>query len=105
MDNGIALMWVGIGVLFAAMALPLKLRKVKMNSFYGYRTALSYRSDKDWYALNEYAGRLMLFYSIPIIVLGIFLLFVSSEFVNAHRLVLSYGPNRGHAGSAFALYV
>lgn len=42
--------------LFFALALPLALRLVPINYFYGYRTAKSTSDEKAWYAMNAAFG-------------------------------------------------
>jgi uncharacterized membrane protein len=43
--------------LFALVALPLALRKVPRNRWYGYRTRATLGSDFVWYEANAYFGR------------------------------------------------
>jgi uncharacterized membrane protein len=49
----------GVGLLIVAVAIPLILRKVPMNPWYGVRFASSYKSDWLWYEINEYGGKLL----------------------------------------------
>ena len=46
--------------LFAALALPLALRKVPRNAFYGYRTRATLSGDDLWYDVNACVGRWLL---------------------------------------------
>lgn len=48
------------GAGLAVFALPLMLRLVPINSFYGARFEQSFRSKDAWYAINAFAGRLLL---------------------------------------------
>lgn len=43
--------------LFALIALPLALGKVRRNPVYGYRTPATLSSDEVWYAANAHFGR------------------------------------------------
>lgn len=70
---------IGCAVLYIALAIPLLRRRVKMNYFYGVRFKNSFVSDEAWYDINEYGARLMIYWSIPIIIAGIALLFVDLE--------------------------
>ncbi len=58
-----------VAVMFIALAIPLVKRKVKPNSWYGWRTPGAYKSEEIWYDINAYSGR-------DLIVTGI-VLFVS----------------------------
>lgn len=55
---------------------PLVKRKVKMNYFLGIRLKESLESEKNWYTINEYGGRQMMVWSVPIITAGIACLFL-----------------------------
>jgi uncharacterized membrane protein len=44
-------------VLFALVALPLAMRRVSRNRWYGYRTRATLGSDFVWYEANAYFGR------------------------------------------------
>lgn len=48
------------GAGLAVFALPLMLRLVPINPFYGARFEQSFRSKDAWYAINAFAGRLLL---------------------------------------------
>lgn len=55
-----SLLFIGTGLLYIALAVPLVRRKVKPNHFYGFRTEQAFSSDDVWYAINEYSARQML---------------------------------------------
>jgi hypothetical protein len=67
---------IGCAIVFIAVSIPLVRRKIPMNHWYGIRIAKSFRSDADWYAINEYGGRQMIYWSIPLIPLGLVYLLV-----------------------------
>ncbi len=52
---------VGAGLLFVSMGVPLFLRKVPRNSFYGFRLSYTMKDDEIWFAVNEALGRQQLF--------------------------------------------
>ena len=64
------------GVLIIGISIPLVMRKIKMNRFYGMRIRKAFESDEIWYELNAYAGKLGIVWSIPIIVAGIICFFI-----------------------------
>lgn len=49
----------GMGALFSALSLPLILRKVPMNTAYGFRLRKAFVSPSNWYALNAFGGKFM----------------------------------------------
>jgi len=59
------------GVLIFLLSLPLVYRKVPMNHFYGVRIRASFESDRRWYDINAYGGRLMAIGSLPIMAAGV----------------------------------
>ena len=60
-------------VLFALVALPLALRKIPRNRFYGYRTRATLSDDFVWYEANAYFGRSFLVASLVTCVGAVFL--------------------------------
>ncbi|MGO8670516.1 MAG: SdpI family protein [Capsulimonadaceae bacterium] len=47
---------VGTGLLAAVLGVPLALRRVKRNPFFGVRRQKTLSSDRIWYKANAYAG-------------------------------------------------
>lgn len=64
------------GVLLFLVSLPLACRKVPMNRYYGVRTPLAYKSEKNWYDINAYSGRQLAIWSLVIVAVGVAGLFV-----------------------------
>ncbi len=60
-----------VGLLLAALSLPLWLRLVPMNSFYGVRLPSTFTSDKRWYEVNAVFGKHLFCWSLTIIAAGI----------------------------------
>jgi uncharacterized membrane protein len=50
----------GLPTILAILALPLRLGKVRPNSFYGFRTPKTMSSPEIWYQANRFAGQWML---------------------------------------------
>jgi len=67
----VALSNIAIALLIIGLSIPLIYRKVSMNPLYGVRFSASFRSTENWYSINEYGGRALLFASIPIGLYGI----------------------------------
>lgn len=64
--------WVhmGLGAALVALSVPLVLRRVPMNRWYGVRVRKAFVSDSNWYELNAYGGRLLLGSGALLIVFG-----------------------------------
>ncbi len=61
----------GIGLVTTAISIPLILRVVPMNRYYGIRIPKAFKSDNNWYDINAYGGKLLLVYGIFLIIFGI----------------------------------
>lgn len=59
------------GCILAAVSLPLWLRLVPMNSFYGVRLPSTFVSDERWYDVNAVFGRHLFVWSLTVIAAGI----------------------------------
>ena len=57
---------IGVAVLMAGLSIPMILRRIPMNSFYGARFKASFKSKKNWYEINEYGGKALLAASLLI---------------------------------------
>lgn len=85
---------IGAGILFILISVPLVLNKIPMNSFYGFRIPKAFRSEADWYAINEYGGRALGRWSLGLIVSGVLKLSIpiqgtKNDFV---ALIIVLGP-------------
>ena len=67
------------GVLIFLLSLPMIYRKVPMNHFYGVRIPAAFESDRRWYDINAYGGRLMAIGSLPIVGAGVAGLFLPAD--------------------------
>jgi len=61
----------GIGLVTILVSVPLVLRKVSMNRWYGIRVSKAFVSSQNWYAINAYGGRLFLWYGIGLLAFGV----------------------------------
>jgi len=61
----------GIGLATTAMAIPLVLRAVPMNRYYGVRIPKAFKSDRNWYDINAYGGKLLLVFGLLLTVFGL----------------------------------
>lgn len=77
--------------LMLLIAIPLAFKKISPNSLYGIRISKSLKSETNWYAINEYAGKQMIIWSIVHLV---FLLIVwkLSANLSFNKVVIYGGP-------------
>ena len=54
------------GLLIIGLSIPLILKKIKPNYFYGFRIPKAFASEENWYKINKYGGNLMLVWGIVI---------------------------------------
>jgi Na+/proline symporter len=64
----LVLVFAGIGMLCAGLAVPLIKGWVKPNHWYGFRIRLTLEDPRLWYPANRYAGWLLLVYGLVIVV-------------------------------------
>ena len=55
------LSFAGLGLLYMLLSIPMIMRRVKRNPWYGFRTPKTLSSDRIWYAANEHSGRMLFF--------------------------------------------
>ena len=79
----LVLTFVGVGLLLAAMGLPLALRKVRPNPIFGLRTPATMRNETVWYEANARSGWDMVVLGLVVAaaVTGLFLSPVPTESV------------------------
>lgn len=69
-----------VALLIIGLSVPLVKRKIKMNPLYGVRLAKSFVSDENWYAINHYGGKALIYWMLPLLVAGITTI-ISSFFI------------------------
>lgn len=60
-----------MGLLFIALAIPLIGRRVRMNAWYGVRIPKAFRSEENWYAINEFGGKVLAVSGLLIALVGV----------------------------------
>jgi uncharacterized membrane protein len=67
----IALDYIISGIIVIAVSLPLIKRKIKMNTFYGFRIKAAFESEQLWYDINAYGGRMLIRFGSVILIAGL----------------------------------
>jgi uncharacterized membrane protein len=67
------LLYVGIGLLFVALAMPLIRRRVKPNGMYGLRIPATFADEWVWYEANARTGRDLLYIGLFEIIVALLL--------------------------------
>ncbi len=62
----------GVGLVASLEAIPLVLRKVPMNRWYGIRLRKAFASERNWYEINAYGGKAIFWYGVALMALGWF---------------------------------
>jgi len=60
----------GIGVTSVILSVPLILKMVPMNRFYGVRTRKTFVSDHNWYEINAFGGKIFLIFGAFLVIFG-----------------------------------
>ena len=68
-----------IGLVVVAAAVPLALKKIPMNDWYGVRLRKAFQSDENWYAINAYGGKWLIACGAVIAAIGAVMLSISIQ--------------------------
>ncbi|MDP2990755.1 MAG: SdpI family protein, partial [Kiritimatiellota bacterium] len=82
---------IGVGCVGVALGFPLMKRKVKMNRWYGVRITKSFHSEENWFKINEYGGKQLITWSIPLIVWGLLCFAIPMKDINLGLEALAFG--------------
>ena len=84
--------WLIIGSLCIVLAIPLMRGEVGRNAFYGARFRESLESEEAWLAINRFAGRQAIIWSLPLLAIGAVSLFLPLQNHVALTLILGFAP-------------
>ena len=65
-----------LGMVLIAVSIPLIKRRIGPNHWYGIRIPKAFQSDELWYDINEYGGRQLATWAIPMIIAGVVCFFI-----------------------------
>ena len=81
-----------VGLIMILLSIPLKNGLIKMNKLYGFRFSKSFESDENWYKINEYGAKRFMFWSIPLLFVGLFSFFLTFDNNTILILIFSCFP-------------
>jgi hypothetical protein len=70
-----------LGFIVIAVSIPLYLGKIKMNYVYGFRIRKAFESVENWYSINRYGAKALMWWSVVIMVIGIACLYIEPQHV------------------------
>jgi hypothetical protein len=77
--NILGLSDIAAGILMILISIPHVLRKIPMNRWMGFRIAKAFESDENWYDINAYGGKALIFWSVVLMLLGVAKIFAPIE--------------------------
>jgi len=81
-----------VGLIMILLAFPLKKGLIKMNWWYGFRFSESFKSDENWYKINKYGAKRLIFWAIPLLIFGL-IAFIIPFYENfLYSLIFSFLP-------------
>jgi hypothetical protein len=60
-----------IGIICIILAIPLLLGKIKMNHTYGFRLKKAFESEDNWFRINKYGAKHLLFWGVLLVMVGL----------------------------------
>jgi hypothetical protein len=70
-----------LGIILIAVSIPLYLGKIKMNYAYGFRIRKAFESEENWYKINRYGAKALMWWSVVIMATGIACLYIEPQHV------------------------
>ncbi len=69
--NPFAIFYCLVSLVIICLSVPLMMRKVKRNTWYGIRDSETFKSEERWLEINQYAGVLLLRWGIGLAIISI----------------------------------
>lgn len=82
------IMFLFMGVVFIALSVPLILKKVPPNNWYGFRTPKTLSDEKIWYEANRISAQGMVVVGIVLVIASLALLLLAKEMSDVAKLVI-----------------
>ena len=64
---------IAVGIVVALVSVPLILRMVPKNRLYGIRTPKAFASERNWYEINAFGGKVLFLFGCFMVALGFIL--------------------------------
>lgn len=84
-------LFIGVGIIFIILAVPLILQKVPPNQWYGFRTPKTLSDEHIWYPVNKLMGYDLLGVGIAIIISGLSMLLTGRSLPLSQVLFINVG--------------
>ena len=81
-----------IAVLIVLLSIPLSKGRIPMNRWYGVRFRESFESEENWRRINAYSARQLIYWSIPLLLIGIVTFFLPLKDRAALAVLLACAP-------------
>jgi hypothetical protein len=70
-----------LGFILIAVSIPVYLGKIRMNCYYGFRIRKAFESEENWYTINRYGAKALMYWSVVIMAIGIVCLYIEPQSV------------------------
>ncbi len=74
-----AITLVGLGIIVILVCIPLLLGRIKMNRAYGFRIGKAFESEENWYRINRYGAKALIYWAVAIMAIGMVCLYIPAE--------------------------
>ena len=71
----------GLAIVLVAVSLPLYLGKIKQNNFYGFRIRKAFESEENWFLINRFGAKALMWWSAVIVAAGIACFYSAPQYV------------------------
>lgn len=82
------------GLIFILLSIPLIAKKVPMNRLYGFRIRKAFASEENWYKINHYGGKQLLYWSSLLVAVGVicFMYPAQEHQAEVEQVIRTVGP-------------
>lgn len=87
--ESLLILYVASGLLLCGLSIPLILKKIPPNVFYGFRVPRTVNNPRIWYAVNQYAGKRLLVCGLLIALAAVGLYFIPGISVDIYATAVA----------------
>jgi hypothetical protein len=88
----VGISWIFCGLVCLALSIPLARGKVGRNALYGVRFRESFQSDEAWMAINQFGGRRLMRWCLPLIAIGVIAFFMPLQRHPIVTIIFGFAP-------------